>query len=233
MVHLQVSAFASRHALRMDTREMLSGAEFAAQNVARAYHDSVCGKSAEFVALGERGAIDTRLHRSLTEEIAGILDADNDESDGCVKGAMQQREAMLNMRAAHMSSPAEIDGMHMIIGGLRDRFQGAGMHYAECGSHLTVVSDSADGLWRMDVQQQVLIERGCTVQLRIRFGDGQLAAGASSYLFEAAISSDIWNLDEGVDVEPYFTLVDMDGMLDGNPFWTTAVRVHPLSFIEQ
>merc|ERR1712087_812541 len=73
MVHLQVTSFANQHVLRIRRDEMLRGAAFAARHVSKAYYDGVRGESTEFVALGESGAIDARLHSRLAAEIAASI----------------------------------------------------------------------------------------------------------------------------------------------------------------
>lgn len=98
------------------------------------------------------------------------------------------------------------------------------------GSHLLVVDTSPDGLYGVERQRELMLARGCCVQVGVSFtGSGP----PQSYLFEAnvdgetlalpaldAVGSDVDADDDGLE----FSVADLNGMTGGS-FWQLAARV--------
>ena len=185
--------------------------------------------------LGVKSLIIDVLQRTVGEFIVG-LDQDNLKV-GVTSGEIVLTDLELNtaalarfhlpvdVRSARVESLLLIAGVqrHVAAGGL------AGWHRMRIGSHLLVVDTSPDGLYGVERQRELMLARGCCVQLGVSFiGSGP----PQSYLFEANVDGDMLALpavdaadsdadsDDGIEI----LVADLNGMTGGR-FWQQAARV--------
>ena len=140
-------------------------------------------------------------------------------------------EELSRQRQTIKEGTASVESLLLIAGVQRHVAAGglAGWHRMRIGSHLLVVDTSPDGLYGVERQRELMLARGCCVQLGVSFiGSGP----PQSYLFEANVDGDMLALpaldaadsdadsDDGVEI----LVADLNGMTGGR-FWQQAARV--------
>lgn len=221
----QIRDFVYLRALRMGETNILEGARHAASIVQTALEDSLTD--------GDNNALDSMLHAgNLAPPIhAALLDecARGRKTEGAVELMLEElsrQRQTIKEGTASVASLLLIAGVqrHVAAGGL------AGWHRMRIGSHLLVVDTSPDGLYGVERQRELMLARGCCVQVGVSFtGSGP----PQSYLFEAnvdgetlalpaldAVGSDVDVDDDGLE----FSVADLNGMTGGS-FWQLAARV--------
>ena len=197
--------FAFARVLRMPRAEFLRGSRLAAIATHDAMHTALHsedGAGTEALArLADDGCLASPLHQELMREIqrgraasTACLSAGRQHLPEPAADAEPAAESVLRLMRAKLAEQASevahgeatltdirlVAGMHRSLaeasGGL------AGHHRLHVGSHLLVVDDQPDGLWRVERQRQLLLSRGCCVQLEVEFGGRDAVRPASSGL---------------------------------------------------
>ena len=182
MVRPQIERFAFSHVLRMPRSEFLRGSRLAASATHGALHAALHEEGTEaLMRMADNGCLTPPLHKELTRELLRGM-AVTQHLPGPGADAEPNAESVpLLMRAKLAEQASEVArgeatlthirlvaGMHRSLaessGGL------AGYHRLHVGSHLLVVDDQPTGLWRVERQRQLLLTRGCCVQLEVAFG---------------------------------------------------------------
>ena len=203
MVRPQMERFAFARVLRMPRAEFLRGSRLAAIATHDAMHTALHsedGAGTEALArLADDGCLASPLHQELMREIqrgraasTACLSAGRQHLPEPAADAEPAAESVLRLMRAKLAEQASevahgeatltdirlVAGMHRSLaeasGGL------AGHHRLHVGSHLLVVDDQPDGLWRVERQRQLLLSRGCCVQLEVEFGGRDAVRPASS-----------------------------------------------------
>jgi hypothetical protein len=253
LVRPQVSKFVHRWALRMHQAQLLEGAAVAARIVIGSFEQALAtGDAAPLAELYALGCLETRLHDHLAAELqrAQEQQAGGGVAD-IVNVASQQKRQIENatpsLETMTLVVGCQRDGFN---GAARHRLA-VGSHLEIVGQP----RGGDAGLWRQKVQQDLLKRHGCTVHCAVTFGAAAAppappvppaaagiaataAVGAGSpaevqpqpppqrYTFEACVSG-VHLMDESRADELTFVLVDINGVLRGNRFWTTAEEVRP------
>ena len=221
----QIRDFVYLRALRMGETNLLEGARHAASAVQSALEASLTD--------GDNNALDSMLHAgNLAAPIHAALLAEcarGRKSEGAVELMLEE---LSRQRQTIKEGTASVASLLLIAGVQRREAAGglAGLHRMRIGSHLLVVDTSPDGLYGVERQRELMLARGCCVQLGVSFtGSGP----PQSYLFEAnvdgdtlalpaldAVGSDVDADDDGLE----FLVADLNGMTGGS-FWKQAARV--------
>ena len=204
MVRPQMERFAFARVLRMPRAEFLRGSRLAAIATHDAMHTALHsedGAGTEALArLADDGCLASPLHQELMREIqrgraasTACLSAGRQHLSEPAADAEPAAESVLRLMRAKLAEQASevadgeatltnirlVAGMHRSLaeasGGL------AGHHRLHVGSHLLVVDDQPDGLWRVERQRQLLLSRGCCVQLEVAFGGRDSVRPARSH----------------------------------------------------
>ena len=204
MVRPQMERFAFARVLRMPRSEFLRGSRLAAIATHTAMHTALHAEDGAgteaLTRLADDGCLASPLHQELMRELQHGRAA----STACLSAARQHlpdpaadaepaAESVLRLMRAKLAEQASevadgeatltdirlVAGMHRSLaeasGGL------AGHHRLHVGSHLLVVDDQPDGLWRVERQRQLLLSRGCCVQLEVAFGGRNAVRPARSH----------------------------------------------------
>lgn len=258
MVRPQMERFAFARVLRMPRSEFLRGSRLAAIATHTAMHTALHAEDGAgteaLTRLADDGCLASPLHQELMRELQHGRAA----STACLSAARQHlpdpaadaepaAESVLRLMRAKLAEQASevadgeatltdirlVAGMHRSLaeasGGL------AGHHRLHVGSHLLVVDDQPDGLWRVERQRQLLLSRGCCVQLEVAFG-GRNAVPPQRFLFEAAVDGDALMTQKaaveagrGVDDadlnELAVIVADLNGVAGGGRFWGAASEI--------
>jgi len=220
----QIHGFALRTVLATSESELMKGAALAARRVSDAYRQQLCCDAAPLQELREAGSIHPRLYAVLAAEIT------QGQQAGCTELMAEE----LQKQRDQLEAEPLLESMCLVIGCQRPDFQPAGLHRLSIGSHLVVVADSDSGLWRQERQRRLLWNHGCTLQLLAMFEKKGAAGAAQTYLFEAGvpahtIQSRRTELNVPANCQDLeFSLVDMNNLLRGNQFWSSAAEVRLL-----
>ena len=223
-VRPQVTKFVHRTALRLDREEILCGAQGAAIAVNNALGSALRGDSTPLDEISQSGAVDAELHAALMDEVRRGQQYAPDIGE-----AMNARELQLDELARQrqaISGTARLHDLVLIVGGRRNHFYPFGMYQLKVGSSLVVLSEQPSGLWRADVQRELLLREGCSVQCTVAFAEPREGAPDQLYTFEAAVDGE--QLVSGAaDLEDTsFVLTDMNGLgPGGGRFWRMATEV--------
>ena len=204
MVRPQMERFAFSRVLRMPRSEFLRGSRLAAIATHDAMHAALHSEDGAGTEALTRLADDGCLAKRLAGELMRELQHGRAASTACLSAARQHlphpaadaepaAESVLRLMRAKLAEQASevadgeatltnirlVAGMHRSLaeasGGL------AGHHRLHVGSHLLVVDDQPDGLWRVERQRQLLLSRGCCVQLEVAFGGRDSVRPARSH----------------------------------------------------
>jgi hypothetical protein len=93
-----------------------------------------------------------------------------------------------------------------------------------------VIDESPDQLWTVARQRDLMLQRGCCVQLEVAFGASE-AARPQRFLLEASVDgaalSEVENDDAvGVSGELTVCVADLNGITGGS-FWAAATEATP------
>ena len=224
----QIRDFVYLRVLRMGETNLLNGARHAASAVQSAVEASLTD--------GDNNALDSMLHAgNLASPLhAALLDecTRGRETEGAVELMLEE---LSRQRQTIKEGTARVESLLLIAGAQRRVAAGglAGLHRMRIGSHLLVVDTSPDGLYGVERQRELMLARGCCVQVGVSFiGSGGLPP--QSYLFEANVDGDTLALpaldaadSDGVDVDDdglEVMVADLNGMTGGR-FWQQAARV--------
>ena len=277
MVRPQMERFAFARVLRMPRAEFLRGSRLAAIATHDAMHTALHSEDGAGTEALARLADDGCLASPLNQELMREIQRGRAASTACLSAGRQHlpepaadaepaAESVLRLMRAKLAEQASevahgeatltdirlVAGMHRSLaeasGGL------AGHHRLHVGSHLLVVDDQSDGLWRVERQRQLLLSRGCCVQLEVEFGGRDAVRPASSglgpapgyfpggltrrhrFLFEAAVDGDALTTQtaaaeegRGVDDadlnELAVSVADLNGVAGGGRFWGAASEI--------
>ena len=266
MVRPQMERFAFARVLRMPRPDFLRGSQLAALATHDAMHAALHSEEGAdteaLTRLADDGCLTSPLHQELMRELKHGRAA----SEACLAAARQHLpdaaadaepagESVLRLMRAKLAEQASevaggeatltdirlVAGMHRSLaeasGGL------AGHHRLHIGSHLLVVDDQPDGLWRVERQRQLLLSRGCCVQLEVTFGHTKETHGTHTaqvppqrFLFEVAVDGDALmaqaaaaeegrGADDADLDELAVSLADLNGVAGGGRFWGAASEV--------
>ena len=269
MVRPQMERFAFARVLRMPRSDFLRGSQLAARATHDAMHAALHSEEGAdteaLTRLADDGCLTSPLHQELMRELKhgraareACLFAGRQHLPDAAADAEPAGESVLRLMRAKLAEQASevaggeatltdirlVAGMHRSLaeasGGL------AGHHRLHIGSHLLVVDDQPDGLWRVERQRQLLLSRGCCVQLEVTFGptrDLQLKTRGTHtaqvppqrFLFEVTLDGDelmaqVAAAEEGreddADLDELaVTLADLNGVAGGGRFWGAASEV--------
>ena len=220
----QIRDFVYLRALRMGETNLLEGARHAASAVQSALEASLTD--------GDNNALDSMLHAgNLASPLhAALLDecTRGRETEGAVELMLEE---LSRQRQTIKEGTARVESLLLIAGAQRRVAAGglAGLHRMRIGSHLLVVDTSPDGLYGVERQRELMLARGCCVQMGVSFtGSGP----PQSYLFEANVDGDTLALpamdaadsDVDADDDVEILVADLNGMTGGR-FWQQAARV--------
>lgn len=230
MIGPGVEDFVMTQAVSMSHDEFLLGASQAALSVNGAVHEALKGNGRPLDLL-ERESLTSALHSALHAEIGSVQSAGDE--------AVRRRCAQLvaERKQLEQATPT-LAGTLLVVGAQRDDFLRGGhyLHRLEVGSHLIVCDDTDEGLWAVERQKQLLVEKGCTVQLSVAFAppaEEEATAAASAtrgdegvghfYTLEASFTGGQLTGDERDDLQ--FAVADINGRTDGAAFWAQAQQV--------
>lgn len=219
----QIRDFVYLRALRMGEANLLEGARHAASAVQTSVEASLTD--------GDNNALDSMLHAgNLAAPIhAALLDecARGRKTEGAVELMLEE---LSRQRQTIKEGTASVESLLLIAGVQRHVTAGglAGWHRMRIGSHLLVVDTSPDGLYGVERQRELMLARGCCVQVGVSFN----GSPPQSYLFEANVDGDTLALpaldaadsDVDADDDVEILVADLNGMTGGR-FWKQAARV--------
>lgn len=225
-VRPQVAKFVHRTALQLDHAELVFGARAAALAVNDAVGSAIRGDSAPLDELSA-GALDATLYAAICDEVrrgqqwTAAPDVDDVPWSSSSELVDMQLDELSRQRRA-IEGDAIVSNVLLVVGAQRRDYV-PGLHQLQIGSSLVVLGSEPTGLWRQDVQRELMSRHGCSVHCSVAFTD-QL------YTFEAAVEGEaLLNGSRGEDdegVEPSFMLADLNGMAPGHGrFWRTATEV--------
>ena len=229
-VRPQVNTFVYQ-ATRLRRREVIDGARAAALAVNEALRSSLHDDDSALDELSSCGALDGALHAALRDEIErGRLWAPDmvEPSEYLVpagKTAIELQLEELTLQRQALKGEARLDGITLVVGADRDSFSPA-MHQLKIGTCLVVLGTQPSGLWRTNVQRELMGSRGCSVQCSVAFAEPRPGAPDQRYTFEVAVSAERLISDTDQDEERSFSLVDLNDMMHGAQFWRTAAEVN-------
>ena len=227
LIRPNVYSFALRAVLRMKRDDFLDGCRHAARATHAALRSSMEADDAPLSQLEADAAIAPALHAELSREISRGRDA----------GALDLMLATLGEQSRMLEDdvPVTLGHVRLICGTQRvsTTTMLAGSHRLHIGSHLIVIDDRDDGLWRVDRQRELLLHGGCTAQFEVSFGDRRMDTphAPQTFLFEASAAG-AWLVDGdddergGDDGGLAVSLADLNG-ITGGAFWTSAAEVRP------
>ena len=204
LVRPQMERFIFTRVLRMPRVEFLRGSRLAAvathDAMRTALHSEDGAGTGALTRLADDGCLAPPLHIELMRELqrgraagAACLASARQHLPDPAADAEPAAESVLRLMRAKLAEQASevahgeamlthirlIVGMHRSLaeasGGL------AGHHRLHVGSHLLVVDDRPDGLWRVERQRALLLSRGCCVQLEVAFGGRDTVRPARSH----------------------------------------------------
>ena len=153
LIRPNVYSFALRAVLRMKRDDFLDGCRHAARATHAALRSSMEADDAPLSQLEADAAIAPALHAELSREISRGRDA----------GALDLMLATLGEQSRMLEDdvPVTLGHVRLICGTQRvsTTTMLAGSHRLHIGSHLIVIDDRDDGLWRVDRQRELLLRR--------------------------------------------------------------------------
>ena len=218
----QISTFAFETALKMSRTEFIRGARAAGHCLHGAYRAAIGeGDSAQLHAMLQDDMIAPSLHDMLASECRRGCDAGPSTVDLML--------ATLERQSQQLEGSAAVRSLKLIGGARRDdeavTSRMPAMHRLDVGSHLVVIDDQPDGLWKVARQRELLLRRGCCVQVEVAFGD-PAASEQQVLLLEACVEGEALVARSSSDDALSVRVADLNGMTGGS-FWSAASRVRP------
>ena len=177
----QIRDFVYLRALRMGETNLLDGARHEHPPSANGARGALTDNNNALDSMLHAGNLAAPIHAALLDECAR-----GRKTEGAVELMLEElsrQRQTIKEGTASVASLLLIAGVqrHVAAGGL------AGWHRMRIGSHLLVVDTSPDGLYGVERQRELMLARGCCVQVGVSFtGSGP----PQSYLFEANVDGD-------------------------------------------
>lgn len=231
MMRPQISHFCFESALRMSRTDVRRGGKIAITAVHDAIKSSLHEKDdSQLNMMLTDGLLAPPLHLALSSEI---------------RRGREEGEWATELMLTELTEQAQqvddgevtLTRTRLIAGAQREVMNDSmlSMHRLHVGSHMIVIDNDPSGLWRVDRQRELMLRRGCCVQLELQFAGLGVRAGVCKpqvLLLEASVAGQMLvdgprNTREGGDDDELQMIVADLNQMTGGSFWQSAALVDP------